>query len=314
MKKQGDIREFVEPITPRRATPKRSHLQTSPLAIEVINKKPNLEMAQNLKIGDMSHEQFVECMGDLLDKKLAHLATKVEVEELKEKIDNLEKENLTLKTSLNKLEDLNKSTMKQIQDLENRARKNNLIFTGISHRRSNCEEVVKNFCKNVLQVEEEMLIYRANPLKKEDNAPIIVNLPRDSDISSILSKTKNLKGTKFGVQRDFSFEIRKIRNKLIKIKKEIINKKRNSKIFLTYDKLIIQDVKFTWDPKKKFVTEKMTDGVEEVKKLLRIDLGETVEFLAKQEEREYKDLNEERNNPDAAENFEHVQDITKHDL
>lgn len=82
--------------------------------------------------------------------------------------------------------------------------------------------------------------------ERKDNAPIIAHLPVDSDIECILKNTTKLKRTGFRVHKDFSFETRRKRGKLLELRWESVKAVGDRKNPLIVDQLLIDGRKFSW--------------------------------------------------------------------
>lgn len=78
------------------------------------------------------------------------------------------------------------------------------------------------------------------------NRPIIANFASYKDIDRILSNGKKLKGSNYGISKDFSPRVREIRRKLWNVGKA---RKQNSqdKVSLVHDKLIVNGEAYVWD-------------------------------------------------------------------
>lgn len=77
--------------------------------------------------------------------------------------------------------------MPQLNDLENRSRRNNLIFKGLKQEgNDNAVGLVKDFCVNVLGARNELCVTQAYPLgRKQVNGPITAHIPNDHNIKFI---------------------------------------------------------------------------------------------------------------------------------
>lgn len=105
-------------------------------------------------------------------------------------------------------------------DLEARSRRKNLIFRGLFEvNAENCYQLVYEFLEDQLQFDVakgSIVIDRAHRLGKRRNMelsrrPVIVAFRDFADTERILSRGYLLKGTRFGVDRDYPMEINKAR-------------------------------------------------------------------------------------------------------
>lgn len=219
---------------------------------------------------------MAETLAEINRKLDLALARVNEIEEIREKQHQLEKENDSLRESLEfalkSVEDLTEETkvqrkaMSELTEdvrnltqtvtfereraikLESHSRRNNLIFYNIPEEAkestSKTEDLIYTFLEEKLNMEAEeasnISIERAHRLgkRKEDKPrPIIVKLSFHKDKEHILSNASKLAGTGFGISQDFPKEIVEIRKGLIKVMKEERKKGRAAK--LNYDKLYI---------------------------------------------------------------------------
>ena len=96
-------------------------------------------------------------------------------------------------------------------DLEARSRRKNLIFRGIAESKGeSCSIVILDFLKNNLLIEDEICIDRAHRLGKYPTGQtraIIVAFRDYTSIELILSSTRRLSNTPYGISRDYPSEI-----------------------------------------------------------------------------------------------------------
>ena len=104
-------------------------------------------------------------------------------------------------------------------DLEARSRRNNLLFKGFPETRDeNCRRTVLDFLEAKLRMEELPSIERVHRLGRYNSEkgprPIIVAFSFYKDTEDILSLAHMLKGTPYGISRDYPQEITHARQKL----------------------------------------------------------------------------------------------------
>ena len=116
-------------------------------------------------------------------------------------------------------------------DLEARIRRNNLIFWGLTERSQfDCKNLILNFISDVLDIDtSNMCIERAHRLgslnqemyrgKYDAKRPIIIRLRDYADTEIILERAYTLKGSQFGMARDYPKEIADARKSLYKSEK-----------------------------------------------------------------------------------------------
>lgn len=104
-------------------------------------------------------------------------------------------------------------------DIEARSRRNNLLFRGFPEARDeDCRRVIFRFLEDKLSIDELPSIERAHRLGRfnpqKGPRPIIVAFSFFKDTEDILSQARSLKGTPFGISRDYPPEITRARQEL----------------------------------------------------------------------------------------------------
>ena len=130
-------------------------------------------------------------------------------------------------------------------DIEARGRRHNLLFKGIAEdRRENCFDKVRRFIREELNIERDLYLERAHRLGKYIHGktrPIKVAFRDFYDVEEILGSAPNLRGTAYGVSRDYPNEISKARNSLWKQFKDIRDNNKNKKVSLGFPAKIMVD-------------------------------------------------------------------------
>ena len=162
---------------------------------------------------------------------------KSQFEETQQRVEQLEKENEQLRKSHAELLD-------RVDDLENRSRRNNLLFYGIKKSADeNCETVLKNLFTDNLDIDDDVQIDRAHRVGASDDAPIIAKFTFYKDKERILKTKKKLDGSDIFIGEDYSRGVRAIRKTLSKMKKEMKQQNKDRKIHLVYDHMYVDGVK-----------------------------------------------------------------------
>lgn len=103
-------------------------------------------------------------------------------------------------------------------DNEARNRRNNLLFKGLSEERNeDCFRRIEIFVRDNLGINERLHIDRAHRLGRfslNKVRPIIVAFRDYGDTDSIMSRAKQLRGSPYGISRDYPPEIVKARQKI----------------------------------------------------------------------------------------------------
>jgi hypothetical protein len=130
-------------------------------------------------------------------------------------------------------------------DLEERSRRNNLIFGGIPESKDeNCFQVISDFLQTNLQVEPCPPMSRAHRLgrfKPGTTRPIIVYFLDTRDTEFVLSRANMLRGTNFNINRDFPKEIVAARKSIWPEYKRLRAAHTESKISIVYPAKLVKD-------------------------------------------------------------------------
>ncbi|KAF6197300.1 hypothetical protein GE061_020344 [Apolygus lucorum] len=270
---QKSLQEFFTPRAEN--TPKRRRSKSSPSSEE--KKRPKKQtlftsMGTSGKVGELSVDELTTLFSNLIDSK--GLATKQDLASTNAEIASLKKENVELRKKVDNLHD-------RLKVYDRHMRKNNLIFGGIELGDGNPSEVVREFIREVLQIENEIHIGRAFPLGRQGlkKRPLMVEFVKGDDVNHIMSKVACLKGTSFFVHRDYSQENRIIRSKLTSIRKEILKLKQDTVTSFRREALVVKDVPFVWDLEEGLRTAKGEDGVRVMTEILSLDLSDIVARL-----------------------------------
>lgn len=191
------------------------------------------------------------------------------VEERLNAIDNLRHDvtavNSVIKESHEQLKTIEAKQMEQanlvVDDLNNRMRRNNLIFKGIPEEPQekwvDTERIINEFVSSNLGLKagEIERAHRVGRPKVDHIRPIVVKFLNFKDKSTILrnaSKLKDLQNPRVWIEEDFSARMQLIRKKLRDFARK--ERKPNEKYTVTYDKLLLGNKCYTFDSSKNQVT------------------------------------------------------------
>ena len=132
----------------------------------------------------------------------------------------------------------------KMEYLEGQSRRNNLVFDGIAESPgetwAEAEEKVKKVLAEMLQLQQDVEVERAHRAGKpggERPRPIVVKFLRHKDRTSILQRTKALKGTRIFINEDFTESVRQKRKELMPELRAA--RERGDIAYLRHDKLVI---------------------------------------------------------------------------
>lgn len=188
---------------------------------------------------DSTNKRIDGLIKDVQDLKTSLELSQAEIAELKT-VTN--KERLTnIKTNIQELLD-------KTDDLENRSRRNNLCFDGItetpgSESWEKSEENVRKVLKDQLKLDDEDIIieraHRVGKRKPGKCRSIVAKFLSYKDREQVFKSKRKLKGTKITVREDFSDKVNKKRQELLPKMHEA--RKEGKTAYLSFDKLIIRD-------------------------------------------------------------------------
>lgn len=191
----------------------------------------------------------LESLSSLLDKKLALLATKEDIQQLHNEYGLLKEENKQLKRDVEMLKEANSRNEKFLEELDNKARRNNLIFRGVAKIFKDTNEYSKNiskFCEEILQVAVSAENLHVLALNKTNDPQLLAMFTRTQNKQAVLIASSKLKNTGFVIHQDLSKSSRVRETKLLLLRKELYRLNKNLKLQLRSDRLFVGGVQFTW--------------------------------------------------------------------
>lgn len=250
---------------------KRQRSKSSP---ELENNFKKQQVGEKVALS-VNMDDITKKISDLLDAKIACLATKADVNSIFVEIKKISVENVKLREDYQQLKSENDKIMSKLVELENRSRRSNVIFRGLQcQSEGDVLRTVKEFCTQVLKARPDIVINRAHFLgaKKSNSSPIIAHIPWDNDLKGLYKNAKYLKGTNFQIHPDFAVETRKVRGLLIRLRKEINKIESGRRMFLVVDRLVIEGTSFTFRNGRLMAGDE--DGEEKLAHILGTDVGE----------------------------------------
>ncbi|XP_077538693.1 uncharacterized protein LOC144151497 [Haemaphysalis longicornis] len=141
---------------------------------------------------------------------------------------------------------------RQIDDLDNRSRRNNLIVRGVEEEESEDEAVVLSKVNDDIfgkllgsKCSSIGRIHRLGKKIPERDRPVILKVADFRDKAKILKNCRNLKGTQFSISEDYSKRVVEIRNKLWISSAD--ERAKGAKTKLIFDKLKVNNVLYGWN-------------------------------------------------------------------
>lgn len=214
------------------------------------------------KNDQITKEQFKVMNTD--DKLVTLFEMMSSVKPLSERLNTVESTLFTVITE-NQERDVRLKTLEYKSiDQEARSRRNNLIFRGFPEvgLNENCEDTLALFVEEYLELDISNIYvqaaHRIGPPARNKDRPIICNFVNRKDVDLILSKAYKLKGTNYGINRDYPPEIVQARSRLWPLYKKLKAQNKKGDVFIGYPaKLIV---------KKKVIRDEFPDWSEIMQK------------------------------------------------
>lgn len=194
-----------------------------------------------------------------IETKIGHIQKRLDALEEKTKVlDNFNTNLVEIQDSVKVLTTQHDSMESRLDELEDRSRRDNLLFYGIPDSRESWEQSeahVKSILTNALDTMPENSIERAHrlgPLTPNKCRPIIVKLSGYKIKDKILSARAKLREINVTVSEDFSPATRIARRKLIEFAK---NLPQSPTFQLRHNKLVINKKQYVYDMATESVVE-----------------------------------------------------------
>lgn len=185
--------------------------------------------------------QLIRSEQQILEQKVTELTNKIkQVEDNVASVLPLKAEVARLVNCSGKLSTACTNLQDYQDDLDNRSRRNNLIFFGIEDNQNETwaesESKILSFCSEKLQVpiasEAIERAHRLGRYTEAKNRPLIVKFLSFKDKQRVLTVTARLKGSQFAISEDYSNKVRLQRQKLIQFARQ-----RGGNFKLNFNKL-----------------------------------------------------------------------------
>ncbi|BES98073.1 Hypothetical protein NTJ_10888 [Nesidiocoris tenuis] len=231
-------------------SPKRSSSASSKRPRTEEAPSPNTKkkaMDESGPVGQMSVSDLRSLIVGVFESRVANLATKDDVESIKEEMARLVQENAHLRSELATVKKECEDMRKEVDECQIQIRKKNLLFFGLRRKpNDNCAGLVKQLCNEVLQT--QVSISQAYPLGKISNmeAPVLAEFASATDIANIFGNVKNLKDTSISIQPDLPITVRRTRGILLQIRKELKKHKPEMNAQVRNATLIVDGKTFRW--------------------------------------------------------------------
>ncbi|KAL7725537.1 hypothetical protein ACLKA6_013892 [Drosophila palustris] len=165
-------------------------------------------------------------MSDLM-AVLQNVATKTDIEELKEqlggvseKIEALQAENQELKTEIEKLKSDRNTDRKELNRLIELSRSKNIIVKGLRKNEAT-KEGVKQLLRDKLEIAKAEVCSTRILYERQNNVGVIAELESATMVSECLRNGRKLAGSKIFVEKDLSIEKQEHKIVLLQLKRHL---------------------------------------------------------------------------------------------
>ena len=173
---------------------------------------------------------------------------------LQKRVEILEEENKLAKTEIKDLRCYTDYLESTIDDLENRSRRENLVFFGVvedeNETWNSCENKVRDLIQTRLRItlapDDLQRVHRAGVKRSGKHRVIVAKFLRAKVKEEVLQKRKLLRGTRIFIEEDFSQKVRQERRQLKQYMDDARQKGHNA--YIRYRHLIVDGRKYNlWD-------------------------------------------------------------------
>ncbi|TMW50847.1 hypothetical protein DOY81_004084 [Sarcophaga bullata] len=219
------------------------------------------------------------------------------VKELKSEIESLKKEYNALRLAVTESQATKKQLQNELQKLENRLQQRKLIIRNIkiTNMEQPIKDVEKLFKENLNLHTVSILSCTIIPCSKtsstsstSDTETISVELSKAADCKLVLKHMHKLKNSKVFIEPELSPLQRKRKNKLMIIRRELLNRKPDLKVLVRDATLVVKSKNFYWNDTDGLCHDDCSSpealqitGVEYLKNLTGLDLEEFLNILQK---------------------------------
>lgn len=198
-------------------------------------------------------KSFREIMIEELDNRLANLATKSDVDGINTKIAFLQKNNEVLTNQLNTHQKSIEENEKRWSNLDRNQRMKNVIFKNVPAT-TNIVSQIHNLLQQDLETSDYILCKVSQLSSRNDKVTLLAEFASATTATSVLMNSIKLKPKSIFLEKDLNTEQRSRKISLLKIRKSIFEKSKNSKVSVYENKILINGTKFTFNPKTREFT------------------------------------------------------------
>jgi len=218
---------------------------------------PLSDVQQAEKVSKMDADALKELMSNLLDEKIKVLASKKDVESIKDEISentsqlqSLRRENVELKEEVQKMKTLREHDQRRLAWLEEQIKKKNIIVRGLQ---ADLEPhaAIKTLCNDVLKIPDPLPLVSVRKLgDREGKMSVLVETINAAVAEDILKRSTMLKGTKISLEKDLNSIKLQQKKVMFELKEQLTAYDKSVKVSVRNEKLKIGNKWFKWNKKK----------------------------------------------------------------
>uniref|UniRef100_T1I0U7 Uncharacterized protein n=1 Tax=Rhodnius prolixus TaxID=13249 RepID=T1I0U7_RHOPR len=257
LKKEANSVIYKKNSTPEIDKSERKRTRSSPDQLESGPFMKKISANVNKEKCEMGENLILKKLNEM-DLKLSQVATKADLKETNEKLENLITENKNLKEEIVDLKKENKQVKESLEFALRKLKSKSLVIAGLQDLKENNDytQEVKELCVKSLGMHEPM-IDRAHSVAQ--GRLLLVELVRQADVQAMLINAKKLKGSGIWINRDLTYQDRQKKKKLLEIRKKIMAVDKVEKVLVRDGYLLYKKKKFYWDEEKGITASKEDD-------------------------------------------------------
>lgn len=196
------------------------------------------------------------------------------VKEVVNSITKLHQENANLKSELEQLKKDRIQDRQEISMLQDQMKKKNIIFKGIPSS-NELNQTINKVCGENLKLENTPNIKSSKKIyDRNGKMGVLVELDSESEVHSILHKSRNLAGSSISIEKDISKYRQEDKRVMIQLKRDIGNIDKTQRLQVRDDRLRVGNQWFKWNSEKT-----LTCGKENGEHVLRGIYGNKIDNL-----------------------------------
>lgn len=206
-----------------------------------ITQKPHNPSLSNTQYTNMNErdKMMLDGFDKMLTSKFESFA-RTEIDPIRNEVLLWKEENKLLKQQI-------KSCMERINFLENTIREGNLVFSNVPATNNHVRSI-EELCSKQLKVETPVDVNKVVPIhenKEKKTVTLLVSFGSGITAERILMQSKHLRGTGIGLSKDYSKDVRLSRNRLLILRRKILDVNPDVKVKVYGNKIIIDKEKLT---------------------------------------------------------------------